>query len=68
MKNIQSMVDLMSFNVLYGIALFDFMMRDQDAKAYFLQKLDLIQIQDEIYMNYSLTLPIIKSGVDHLMS
>ena len=41
-KNNQSMLDLMSYNVLYGMSLLDFILRDKDASASFLQKLDLI--------------------------
>ena len=41
-KNIQSMSELMSYNVLYGLSLLDFILRDKDACASFLQKLDLI--------------------------
>jgi hypothetical protein len=36
------MSDLMSYNVLYGMPLLDFILRDKDACASFLQKLDLI--------------------------
>jgi hypothetical protein len=41
-KNIQSVSDLMSYNVLYGMTLLDFILRDTDACTSFLQKLDLI--------------------------
>jgi hypothetical protein len=67
-KNIQSMLDLMSYNVLYGLSLLDLILRDLDAYAFFLQKLDLIQTQDEIFMNVSQTFPTIQSGVDYVLS
>ena len=57
MKNIKSIFDFFSFNVLYGMTLLDFILRDKDASASFLQKLDLIQIQDKIFMNVSQTFP-----------
>ena len=41
-KNIQSVSDLMSYNVLFGMTLLDFILRDTDACTSFLQKLDLI--------------------------
>ena len=41
-KNNQSMSDLMSYNILYGMSLLDFILRDKDSCAFFLQKLDLI--------------------------
>ena len=41
-KNNQSMLDLMAYNVLYGMTLLDFILRDKDACSSFLQKLDLI--------------------------
>jgi hypothetical protein len=41
-KNIQSISDLMSYNVLYGMSLLDFILRDKDASGFFFQKLDLI--------------------------
>ena len=67
-KNIQSMLELTSYNVLYGVSLLDFILRDKDAYAFFLQKLDLIQTQDEIFMNVSQTFATIQSGVDHVLS
>jgi hypothetical protein len=62
------MSDLMSYNVLYGMPLLDFILRDKDACASFLQKLDLIQTQDQIFMDVSQTFPSIQSGVDHVLS
>jgi hypothetical protein len=41
-KNNHSMIDLMSYNVLYGMSLIDFILRDKDSYGSFLQKLDLI--------------------------
>ena len=67
-KNNQSMLDLMSYNVLYGMSLLELILRDKDACTSFLQKLDLLQPQDQIFMNVSLTIPIIKSGVEHVLS
>jgi len=62
------MSDLTSFNILYGMSMLDFILRDKDATATLLQKLDLIQTQDQIFMNVSLTVPLIQSGVDYIMS
>ena len=61
------MSDLTSFNILYGMSMLDFILRDKDATATLLQKLDLIQTQDQIFMNVSLTVPFIQSGVDYIM-
>jgi hypothetical protein len=62
------MLELMFYNVLYGISLLDFILRDKDACGSFLQKLDLIYPQDQIFMNISQTFPMIQSGVDHVLS
>jgi hypothetical protein len=53
------MFGLMSFNILNGMSVLDLILRDKDATAALLQKLDLIQTQDQIFMNDSLTVPLI---------
>ena len=50
------------------MSILDFILRDQDACGFFLAKLDLIQAQDEIFMNVSQNFPSIQSGVDYVMS
>jgi hypothetical protein len=46
----------------------DFILRDKDSYTSFLQKLDLIQTQDQIFMNISQHFPAIQSGVDYVLS
>jgi hypothetical protein len=41
-KNTASMQDLMAYNALFGMSILNFIMRDADARRFFLQKLDLI--------------------------
>jgi len=51
-KNSGSIHELMSHNALFEANLLDLIMRDNDARAFFLLKLDLITANDETYMDF----------------